>query len=73
MPSSTAFCYAKSALEHRLFGLVSQLHDLTSRLVALAGRDSNRFNAKKADCDTLHLEIFLLRIHLQAHRAEHGC
>ena len=73
MPSSTACCYRKNILEDRLFELVSRLHDLTSRLIALAGRDHQRFNATKAQCNTVHDEIALSRRDLQAHRGEHGC
>ena len=69
----SAYCYPKSALEHRLFGLVSRLHELTSRLMGLAGRDNQRFIATKSDCHTVHGEIAEARRELQTHRAEHGC
>lgn len=73
MPSNTAYCYPKSVIEHRLFGLVSQLHGLSSRLMELAGRDSEWFRTTKAECDTLHGEIALSRAQLRTHRAAHGC
>ena len=66
------YCYPKSALEHRFFELVSRLHELTSRLMSVAGRDHQSFIATKSDCDTVHSEIADMRRELQTHRAEHG-
>ena len=67
-------CSTRDDLQHRVWDLVSRFHNLTSRLLSLAGEgDHQAFASTRADCAIARAEINQSREQLLLHRAEHGC
>lgn len=73
MDLGAQYCPARRNLEERGWVLVSQLSDLSSRLIGLAGSDHRAFMAAKASCDEKRVQLTESHHELQTHRAKHGC
>ena len=73
MKLTSEYCQERKLLEECSWHLVSTLHALTDRLMALVGKDHAEFLITKDKCAHVKLEITESHDRLRAHRSAHGC
>ena len=73
MTLTSEYCREKKHLEQCSWYLVSKLHALTDRLMALVGKDHAEFLITKDKCARVKLDLIESHDRLRAHCSAHGC
>lgn len=68
-----AYCSIRRDLEDRSWNLSSRLFELSSRLLALVGKNHRQFLDAKALCEHAREDIDDSLLRLRIHRQKHGC